>query len=562
MDFNQHLLTAIFESSSEGIVMSDVDNIIRSVNPAFTEIMGYLPEEIVGQPGNFLRSGKHDDKFFTELWHQVQTENKWCGEMWVRRKNGEIFPEWLVILAIKNDAKEITHYVTIFSDISERVASAERIAFLANFDALTNLPNRTNLYDDLVNYISTANSQHEKFALFSINLDRYKNVNASLGFPAGDLVLQEIAQRLQVLFKDEGIVGRLNGDKFLGIKSTVLTVQGAAHRAEEILSAINHPLDIANTQLTLTATIGISLYPDNGTDPERLIDAAEAAMFENKLAGSNSYLFYEKNMNVTAKERLAIENDMRIGIEKDEYQLFYQPLVNLKTGKISSVEALVRWNKGGVGMISPAKFIPVAEDSGLIIPITDWVIKKACEDNRKWLDANLPFTPVAVNISALYFAQSDFKERIKASLENANVEAASLKLELTEGLAMKNVESFIALLTELRAMGLRLLIDDFGTGYSSLSYLKRFPINDLKIDQSFVRDLVTNAESRAIINAIILLGKSLGFGIIAEGVETKEQLVFLKDNQCDVIQGYYFSKPVPSEEIMKLLKENSFSNKI
>ncbi len=562
MDFKQHFLSAVLESMTEGVVLSDSKNIILSVNPAFTDIMGYLPEEIVGQSGNFLRSGKHDESFFSDLWKCVQTENKWSGEMWVRRKNGEISPEWLVIQSIKNNANEITHYLSIFSDISQRVTSAARISFLANFDPLTNLPNRAHLYNELGQYIAIANAAHEQFALFSVNLDRYKNVNASLGFPLGDVVIQEIAKRLQGLFEGRGIVGRLSGDKFLAIMSSVLDVQSAAHMAEEILTVIQKYLDVDNKQFTLTATVGISLYPDDGTDPERLIDAAESAMFEAKHISSNSYLFFEKNMNNAAKDRLVIENNMRLGIERNEYELFYQPLVSLKTGKISSVEALVRWNRSEEGLISPATFIPVAEGSGLILPLTNWVIKKACEDNRMWIDEDLPFTPVAVNISALYFAQNDFKERIKSCLISAKVDAASLKLEITEGVAMKNAESTITLLNELKSIGLKLLIDDFGTGYSSLSYLKRFPIDELKIDQSFVRDLVTNAESRAIIKAIINLGKSLNLGIIAEGVETKDQLDFLKEHQCDVIQGYYFSKPLRSEDMMQLLKKNSFSDKI
>lgn len=548
------LMTTLLENSGEGIVFSDAKNKIIAVNRAFTEIMGFTPAEVVGQPGSFLRSGRHDDAFYGHIWQAITTEGHWQGEVWVRRKSGEVFPEWLVFIAVKNSKGEIINYIAIFSDITERKTSAERIYFLGHFDPLTSLPNRSRIRDHIELCLANAKIHPSKIAILSIDLDRFKNINTSLGLAVGDLLLQAVATRLQTLLQKNAMLARLGADNFMVVVPQTTTTDEASHIAQKILTAMQTPFIIDSNNLTTSATLGISIYPEDGADVDTLIKNANAARDRAKQNSRGNYQFFTEDMNTYAIERLKLENYLHQALEKNEFALYYQPLVSLATGKICGVEALIRWPNSPLGPISPTKFIPIAEESGMMIPLTQWVLKTACETNRQWLAAGLPSIPVAVNISSTHFRQADFKEQIARYLAESDLPPEQLKLELTEGVVMQDAETSIETLLALKAKGLRFSIDDFGTGYSSLSYLKRFPIDQLKIDQSFVHDLVNNADDRAIIRAIISLAKSLKLIIIAEGVETKEQLAFLRAEGCDVVQGYYFSKPVVSDDIMHMLK--------
>jgi diguanylate cyclase (GGDEF)-like protein/PAS domain S-box-containing protein len=551
---SQALLTIIWKNSVEGIVLLDKDNYIVNINPAYTEIMGFTAEEAIGAHSSMTRSGFYDEKFYKEIWDKVHETGQWTGEMMIRRKNGAVFSEWLSLNAIKNLANEITHYLVIFSDITERQTSLERIRFLANYDPLTKLPNYTNLVNQLDVLLKNIN-QHIPLAVFSIGIDGFKNINASFGLEVGDKLLQQFAERLQTCFIQSGMLARFSGDKFVVLFPNMIDNEAIRYILQSILVVAHRPYLIHDQQLSITASIGISVCPEDGVTSDSLLKNAETALFQAKAQGRNSYQFFAEHMNETAKERFTLENKLRYAIENQEFELYYHPIVSLKTCEIVSAEALIRWNHPGASYISPDKFIPIAENSGLIIPITDWVLMTACQENYKWLQAELPLVPIAVNISANQFAQKNFKDMIIRLLKSSKINANSLKLEITESMLMQNTDVIIQILTELKAIGVRISMDDFGTGYSSFSYLKKLPIDDLKIDKFFIRDIDKDEESKAIVLSIINLAKTLKLNTIAEGVETMEQIEFLRLHGCDYIQGYYFSKPVNSRDFMAMLSD-------
>lgn len=549
------LLEKILATSSEGIVLSNAQNKIIYVNPAFVAMTGYSVAEIVGELGSFLRSGRHDDAFYQNVWQTVHDKSMWQGEMWIRRKNDEIFLEWVSLSVIKDKQDCITHYLTIFSDITERKTSAERIQYLAHFDPLTNLANRSKACDYLATYLHKAQQSNYKVALFYLDLDRFRNINTSLGLFVGDRLLQAVAKRLDTQIREGELVARMMGDEFMIIVPGINTVDEIVHIGQRIIDIMQTDFEIENNILHITLSIGISMFPTDGAEVDLLLKNAETAMFRAQKNGGNNYQFFTQDMNIVAIEYLTMETQMRQALELNLFELHYQPLISLSDNKICGVEALIRWQQPKVGNIEPSKFIPIAEESGLIVPITEWVLQKAYSDNMAWQAAGLPAIPVAVNISPSHFRRKDFRGTMERMIHENQLEPQNLKLELTEGVIMEDVEETIKTFMALKEMGLHFSIDDFGTGYSSLSYLKRLPVDQLKIDQSFVRDLETNADDRAIIRAIIGLAKSLKLVVIAEGVETKAQVNFLREHHCDVVQGYYFSKPMRSEEIIQMYKK-------
>jgi diguanylate cyclase (GGDEF)-like protein/PAS domain S-box-containing protein len=547
------ILLTLWENSIEGIILLDKNSRIIAINPAYTEIMGYTLEEVVGQAGSFSRSGFHSDAFYKNLWDTVNTAGRWAGEVMIRRKNGEVFSEWLVLHAIKDAPNEVTRYLAIFSDITERRTSIERISFLANYDPQTRLPNYSNLVNQLDSLLkSTAQRGH--LAVVLVGIDGFKNINASFGLEMGDKLLQLFAERMQSCFKQGGILGRLNGDKFAVILSNMIDKNAVSHIIQHMHIVLQRPFQISKQPVSITVSTGISLWPEDGETSDSLFKNSETALFQAKRQGRNSYQFFAEHMNVTAKERLMLENKLRSAIENQEFELYYHPIVSLQTREIVSVEALIRWNQGD-DYIPPDKFIPIAEDAGLIIDITEWVLTTACNENYIWLQAGLPLTPIAINIPAKQFEEKNFKKKVLRQLKKSKLNANSLKLEITEGMLMHNTDSIIQTLNEFRDKGIRISIDDFGMGYSSFSYLKKLPIDDLKIDKFFINDIVTDAGSQAIIVAIINLAKALKLRTIAEGVETAEQVAFLRENGCDYVQGYYFSQPVTSQGLMTMLAE-------
>lgn len=546
------LTAQVFESSQEGIVITDARNCLLSVNRAFTEITGYAKEEVMGRNPSLLSSGRQDKGFYSTMWRSIQTSGGWQGEIWNRRKNGNLYPQWLSISAIRNAEGQITQHIGILVDLSSRKAAEEKIRVLSNYDSLTQLPNRTLLQDRAQVALAVAQRNQTQVALLYVDLDRFKNINDSLGHANGDLFLQEIATRLRVNLHPDDTICRPGGDEFICLLPSA-DDQAAAHVAQRILAIIAEPFWLGEQQLSVTASIGIALFPENGADLARLSQCADSALFRAKAQGRSNFQFFAQQMHERANEVLRIENDLRRALENNELRLHYQAQVDATSMKIVGVEALVRWQHPELGMVMPGRFISVAEESGQIRELGNWVMYRAMQQNADWKAAGLPIVPVAINLSALQFKDDSLCDIVVDAMRVSGLDPAMVELEFTEGIMMGDSAFTIDLVARLHALGIALSIDDFGTGYSSLSYLKRFKIDKLKIDQSFVRDIHRDPDDEAIVTAIIGLARSLGFRTIAEGVETQAQLDFLRAHQCDEIQGYFYSRPVPADEFARLL---------
>src|SRR5581483_11279643 len=443
--------------------------------------------------------------------------------------------------------------VITFLDISERKLAEERIQFLAYYDALTGLPNRALLHDRLAKALASARRHEEKLALLFLDIDRFKVINDSLGHSIGDLLLKEVAERLKRSAREQDTVARLGGDEFIVVLGAIKNVGDVAVTAERIVGALAAPITIQRHSLTVTCSLGITIFPDHGSDAETLVKNADAAMYSAKDHGRNNFQFFTEHMNLAVMERLTLENSLRLALTNNELRLLYQPQVEIATGRITGVEALLRWQHSDLGLVLPAKFISIAENSGLIIPIGEWVLKTACAQARTWQAEGLPLS-VAVNVSALQFRQDSFLESIRSVLNEIGLAPPYLQLEVTESVLLSNADVMLAVFRELKHMGVKLSIDDFGIGYSSLSYLRHFPVHKLKIDRSFVQDLALNADDKAITSAIISMAKSLDLKVIAEGVENEQQMDFLREHKCDEVQGFYFSPPLPANELAEFLR--------
>ncbi len=551
------LAWTVFRNSVEAIIITDARQRILSVNRAFTDVTGYSADEALGMTPRLLKSGHQDRSFYEAMWRDIESHGFWQGEIHDRRKDGTLYPSALSISAVHDKAGRITHYVAVFSDITERKASEARIAFLAQHDSLTGLPNRALLHDRLDQALANAARRGKRIALLFLDLDRFKTINDSLGHMMGDQLLQGVAVRLSSCIRDTDTVSRQGGDEFLIVLTDVEVPDDAARVAEKILDRLRPPFDIDGQQLGTSFSIGIALYPEDGNTPESLMKNADTAMYHAKENGRNTYRFFDERMNVNALERLYLENGLRRALENEEFALYYQPQVDLASGRIIGMEALLRWFSGVMGGISPARFIPLAEECGLIVPIGEWVLQTACRQARQWQEEGLPAIPVAVNLSALQFRRADIVTTVSRALTESGLEGCWLELELTESLLMQSGPEVEATLGRLKALGVRLSIDDFGTGYSSLAYLKRFPVDRLKIDQSFVRDITEDPDDAAIVRAIIQLGRSLRLEVIAEGTETPEQMDFLRYERCTAAQGYLFAPPLPAEAVTELLRIGS-----
>ncbi len=548
------LFSQVFENSGEAIIITDAERNIVVVNLAFTQITGYDLADVMWKNPKLLSSGRQTPEFYQSMWKSLAETGRWQGEIWNRRKNGEIFPEWLSISTVKDDKGQVVNYIAIFNDITQRKESEQRIQFLAHYDALTKLPNRALFGDRLLQALVIAKRSGKKVGLLFLDLDRFKSINDSLGHLAGDLLLQSVADRLKSCVREMDTVCRQGGDEFMVLLTEIDKAEDAAHLAMKIITSMSEAHFVEDERLIVTFSIGISIYPDDAVDSQVMIKNADAAMYHAKEKGRNNFQFFTSDMNAEASQRLELESDLGRAVQKGEFVLHYQPQTDNRSGKIVGMEALIRWQHPDKGLISPTRFIPIAEYCGLINPIGEWVLKTACIQNKKWQDEGLLKVPVAVNISVLQFHQKNFKETIVNALHESGLEPGYLELEITEGVTIKDIEITVHLLSELKQMGVLISIDDFGTGYSSLSYLKRFPIDKLKVDQSFVRDITTDTDDAAIVQTIISMGHGLRLKVIAEGVETAEQLAFLKKRGCDEIQGFYFSKPLTVEDFREYVK--------
>ncbi|MHB1619641.1 MAG: EAL domain-containing protein [Sulfuricella sp.] len=548
-------LAMVVEGTGDSVVITDHNGIIEYVNPAFTKVTGYFFVEAVGQKPSMIKSGLTSPEYYQRLWKTLLAGEEWRGELLNRKKNGELFWESEVITALKNEAGEITHFIAVKEDVTERKSYESQLEHQANYDTLTELPNRNLSRDRLGQALSYARRHGRDLALMFIDLDHFKNINDSLGHNIGDLLLKQVSARLAGCVREGDTVARQGGDEFVVILSDVAAEEDISVVTRKILTAMAEPFDIDGHELYVSCSIGIALYPRDGEDAETLLKNADAALYRAKDLGRNNAQFFTAEMNVKAMERLMLENGLRHALERNEFVVHYQPQVDLRSGEIIGMEALVRWQHPELGLVSPARFIPVAEESGLIVPLGEWVLRTACAQNKAWQRAGLKPISVAVNLSARQFRQPNLVEVVAGILRETELDPAHLELELTESLVMHNVEVTIATLGRLKAMGIKLSIDDFGTGYSSLSYLKRFPIDMLKIDQSFVRDITTDPSDAAIAKTIISMAHDLQLRVIAEGVETEEQKSFLQQRHCDEMQGYFFSKPVPAVDFEVLLRE-------
>jgi len=545
------LWSRVLDQSAEGIFICDPHERILLVNTAFVQLTGFSADEAVGKTPRILQSGRQDRAFYIDMWKSVSETGSWHGEMWNRRKSGEFYVEWLSISAVYDHKNAVTHYVGIFSDVTVRKQAEERIVHLANYDALTDLPNRVLLMDRLNQLTKAAQRRKSKVAVVFIDLDRFKEVNDSLGHDAGDLLLQTLAKRLSDAVRDEDTVARLGGDEFVVVFQGLHDVHDVAMLSQKLLSCLVKPVSLNGYELTVTASLGISLFPDDATSGAELIRNADAAMYQAKSAGRNAYQFYTSDLNRRALEMLSTENALRRAIERKEFVLHYQPQVDITSGSVVGAEALIRWNHPELGLVMPGKFIPIAEERGLIVPIGNWVIDEAARQAGIWRDSVGLSFPIAVNVSAVQFRQKDFVEQLADIVRKHGITPKCLELEVTESIIMRDAETTVEILKRLHDMGFRLSIDDFGTGYSSLRYLLRFPIDKIKIDQSFVAD----ESAGSIVTAVIALARSLTLKVIAEGVQTREQLEILREQQCDEAQGFLFSPAVASGEFEKLVRE-------
>ena len=543
----------VFDHSSEMIAITDPQGDILDVNPAFCRMTGYGREEAVGGSMRLLKSGRHGAGFYRDMWISLGRAGQWHGELWDRRKNGEIFPALVSINAVRDGQGETTHYVSTARDISRRRETERRLRYLANFDLLTDLPNRILFYDRLQQALAYSARHPGCDSVLFFDLDNFREINATLGLRAGDEALQIVAGRLLSCIRQSDTAARLGSDEFAVILRKLSRSDDATLVAQRILDVLAAPLFLEGREVYLTASIGIALHPNDGKKAGILVKKAETAMDFAKQEGKNRYQFFADKMNVRTRERLTLKAGLRRGLEREEFFLHYQPEFDSHSGEVSGLEALARWQHPELGLIPPLEFIPLAEETGLIVPLGETVLRQACAQNRAWQDRGFSPFRVAVNLSAYQFRQGDLVQTVKEVLLDIGLDSRWLELEITESAIMQDMERSIEVLKSFKEMGVRLALDDFGTGYSSLSYLRRFPVDSLKIDYCFVKNIFVNPQDAAIVKAIIAMAHSLKMSVIAEGVETEEQRVFLREQGCDLVQGYLAGMPQPAAEVEKYL---------
>ncbi|MDK6076859.1 EAL domain-containing protein [Massilia varians] len=542
------LSATVLEHIADGVTVLDVHGRIRAINPAFTQITGYTEMEALGQQSSLTRPGRDDEPFYRQMWQDLLETGFWRGERWEKRKNGEAYLEWLTVSSVRDDSDQVTHYVCVFSDITEVKESQDKLDHLAHHDPLTALPNRLLFHDRLQHAMVRCARAGQQLAVLFIDLDRFKNVNDTLGHHVGDLLLKQVAGQLAACLREGDTLARLGGDEFIVLLEDV-GGQGAAHVAEKLMALFEQPLTVSGYELFVTGSVGISLFPQDATDLNMLIRNADVAMYQAKARGRNGYQFYAPSMSGEGAMRLRLESLLRRAIEKGEIFLEYQPQVEIDTGRLVGVEALVRWDSPELGRVAPVRFIPVAEDTGFISQLGQWVLAEACSQMRRWDRAGLAVPKMAVNLSVRQFERGSIAPVVAAVLQEAGLAAGRLQLEVTESVIM-NTSDALQHINELRAVGVGLAIDDFGTGYSSLAYLSQLPVQTLKIDRSFIQDILVDANDEAIAVAVIQLGKSLNLSVVAEGVENEEQAAFLLRHGCRQAQGYLYSRPVAAGDIL------------
>ncbi len=545
----QHLrqTAKIIENTEEGVVVTAADGRIQFVNPAFTAITGYAVDEVLGQTPRILKSDHHPPEFYRSLWQQLIATGRWEGEIWNRRKSGEVYPQWLTISSILDDQGGVAQYVSVFHDISEQKQREALITHQAFHDALTGLPNRVLFTDRLTLALAHSQRVGRSMAVLFVDIDRFKVVNDTLGHLVGDRLLQEAARRIQRCVRGEDTVARMGGDEFTVILQEV-DEPGVRRIAGRILEEITAPISIDGQELHTAASIGISMAPADGQSAETLMKHADIALYKAKDGGRNQFWFFSSGHNGRYVSDLNLERDLRRAVERAEFEIHFQPRVNLASGRIGSAEVLVRWRHPERGLIGPGDFIPLAEETRLILPISEWVLRAACTQAVAWRAAGYPALRLAVNICACHFHNPGLPEQLAALLQETGLPPDQLELEITETVAMRDLEASVKLLEALQTQGIHLSMDDFGTGYSSLGSLSRIPVQSLKLHRSFVENVEWDPERARILRLVIVLAHTLGVKVVAEGVETIRQVDLLRDYRCDEVQGFLFSRALPADD--------------
>lgn len=550
------LFAMVFENALEGISINDANGDIIAVNPAFTDITGYTEEEVLGKNPRVLKSDRHDSEFYAHMWKTLEKRGAWHGEIWNRRKNGESFPEILSISSIKGENDEVVNYVAVFHDISDMKLKDEQIEHQAYHDALTGLPNRTLALDRLGVALTHAKRENGKVGVLFLDVDNFKKINDSFGHAQGDVLIQEAARRIDRLFGELGTVARLGGDEFLIILEHLENERQAVAYAESLLELFVDPYVIRGSEVFVTPSIGVSIYPDDADNAATLVKNADMAMYQSKAKGKNAYFFFTQDMEERVTKRLRMESDMYQAFGKRQFTVYFQPKISLEDNRVVGMEALVRWHMPDGTVVSPADFIPLAEETGFIVQLGEFVLETACKAMQVLDGIGCKDLTVAVNLSPIQFGQDDLVDMVLDNLEKTGLSSERLELEITESTLMTDTETSIAKLNLLVDNGISVSIDDFGTGYSSLYYLKTFPIDILKIDRSFIRDITEDPSDAQIVETIILMARNLGIGVVAEGTETAEQVDLLRTFGCEQVQGYYYSRPLPLEDLIEYVKSD------
>lgn len=553
---SMRLANQAFNNSLEGITITDERNNILTINKAFSTITGYAAEEVIGKNPRVLSSGRQTQEFYNDMWASLEEHGKWQGEIWNIRKDGDIYPQWLNISEVSDERGKVTNYVGVFSDISERKAAEARILRTVYYDQLTDLPNRVLFIDRLHQLFALARRHPENnIAVMFLDLDRLKVVNDSMGREAGDELLQMVASRLDNCVRETDTLARMNGDEFAILLSKIANADDATIVAQKILDMFEEPFVLQGEPIHVSLSIGISVYPTDGLDSEALLQNAAMAMYRAKTAGGICYELYDHDLGERAGKRLSIETGLRKAIERNELELHYQPQFECHTGQLIGFEALLRWRHPELGLLSPDAFLAIAEETGSIVPIGAWVLKTACAQAQAWRRQSSPHRMIAVNLSARQLQHPDIVKQVIAALNSSGLPANCLELEITESMMMHKVEDCIDVMHQLSSLGVEFSIDDFGTGYSSLAYLKKMPIKALKIDKSFIRDIVTDADGAAIVSAIVAMSDTLGLRVVAEGIEDQEQLTHLTAHSGIIGQGYFLGRPIPAQAMSALIEK-------
>lgn len=548
-------LRHVIEQTADIIVISDVHGIIEYVNPAFEKITGYSPEDIIGKNPVFFSSDRQSKKFYAHMWSTLLAGKVYRNSLINKRKDGSMFHAEITITPLVDKNADITHFIATARDISDDIRNKVQLTHQVQHDSLTNLPNRNLFLDRLQQAISKAHHHHRLVAVLFLDLDRFKSINDSLGRTAGDQLLQQLSQRFKKTIREGDTIARFGGDEFVILLDDFDSDNSLSLIAQKILNSLAIPFEINGHEIFISASIGISISPHDGENPDTLLRNADIAMYRAKELGKNNFQYYSEAMTAHVFEHLSLENNLRHALERNEFILYYQPQVDARSGKIFGVEALLRWQHPELGMVMPNNFISLLEETGLIEPVGIWVLETACKQSRQWHQSGMGFVHMSVNLSSRQFNNNHFIASLQNIIKDTQVNPQYLELELTESMLMRNTSSIINALKNLNNLGVRFAIDDFGTGYSSLNYLRRFPIDTIKIDRSFIRDITHDTDDLAICSAIIGMTQSLSLNVIAEGVETHAQLDILKTKECHYIQGNVFSPALPAAEITRMLAD-------